>query len=345
MGTIVHAGTDKGIVTLLADEGAVTEIGRGLQDWEVATIAVDPQDPNRVFAGTRGDGVWLSEDAGRSWRKPSYGRPGPGKVRSLAFDPSTPNRLYAGGEPIDLFVTEDQGKNWERLDDLWRNPHVATVGYPSPKTEPHVRHVAVDPSDPDTIYLALQVGYIVKSTDGGRTWNLLDRDLDCDVHTIRIDPRDSRKLMIATGGGDSRKGKTAGRSIYASADGGASWSGLAMDQWQEYSVPLAQSPRDPDLYYCALANGNPGRWDRPEGANSAFIRSRDGGKSWETMNLPGPEATQDYVEGIAFDPAHPERMFAGTKDGVLFQSADAGTTWERVDLRFNEITTLEASPA
>ena len=77
---------------------------------------MSPAAPHRVFAGTRGDGVWVSEDYGVSWRKPCFGRRGPGKVRSVALDPSNPNRVYAGTEPIDLFVSEDAAKSWTRLD-------------------------------------------------------------------------------------------------------------------------------------------------------------------------------------------------------------------------------------
>lgn len=346
MGTMVYAGTERGIVSLLAEEGSLTEVGRGLESWAVDAVAVDPQDPNRVYAGTRGDGVWASPDAGKSWTKPSYGKPGPGKIRSLAFDPSLPQRLYTGCEPIDLYVTEDQGRNWEKFPSLWSHPHIPTVTYPAaPRVEPHVRHVAVDPTDPNTLYLALQVGYIVKSTDGGKTWNLLDKDLDCDVHTIVIDPRNPQRLTIATGGGDSRKGVTSGRSIYASADGGSTWSGVAMEFWQEYSVPLAMNPSNPDVLFCAVANSNPSRWNRPEGANSSFIRSLDGGAHWENVPLPDPEASKDYIEGIAFDPTRPERMFAGTKEGALFHSADQGSSWEMAPARLTEVTSLAAAPA
>ena len=54
--------------------------------------------------------------------------------------------------------------------------------------EPHVREIAVDPKDSKKIYVALQVGYILKSRDGGASWKLLDKGLDADVHTIVATP-------------------------------------------------------------------------------------------------------------------------------------------------------------
>src|SRR5581483_6018592 len=157
---------------------------------------------NRVIAGTRGDGVWVSEDFGQSWKKPSYGRPGPGKVRSVTIDPKKPNRLYAGTEPIDVFVSDDLGQNWERLVSIWDIPQVASITYPVAVVEPHVRFIAIDPAATDTVYAALQVGSIAKTSNGGSTWKLQDRDVDCDVHTIVIDPQDTKNIFVATGGHD-----------------------------------------------------------------------------------------------------------------------------------------------
>src|SRR6266542_2298441 len=197
----MYIGTDKGVVTLQSKDGYAWETeSQGLQSWSVPSVTYIPSEPNKVLAGTRGDGVWLSEDAGQSWTKPSYGRRGPGKVRCVAVDPKNPQRIYAGCEPIDIFVSEDQGKSWERIDSVWDDPFVATVTYPVAVVEPHVRDISIDPNDPNTIYAALQVGYILKSTDAGRTWKLLNKNVDCDVHTIVIDPANTENIYVATGG-------------------------------------------------------------------------------------------------------------------------------------------------
>ena len=90
--------------------------------------------------------------------------------------------------PIDIFVSHDAAKSWERLDSVWDIPTVASVMYPVATVEPHVRYIVIHPKNPDTMYAALQVGYMLKSTDGGRTWKLLDKGLDSDVHTIALDP-------------------------------------------------------------------------------------------------------------------------------------------------------------
>src|SRR2546426_2396316 len=211
MASILYVATDEGVHTVKSQNGHGWKVEhQSLADWAVPKIAVSPARPNLLFAGTRGDGVWVSEDFGKSWRKPCYGKPGPGKVRCVTIDPKEPNTIYAGTEPIDIFVSRDAGKSWSRLDSIWRVPSVETVDYPVATVEPHVRDITIDADNPRTMYAALQVGFMVKSTDGGASWRLLNEGLDADVHTIVIDPRNPSSLFIATGGGDYREGAAPG---------------------------------------------------------------------------------------------------------------------------------------
>ena len=117
MASILYLGTDEGVVTLKSEDGRSWKTeSQSLEDWAIPKIAVNPSQPNRIFAGTRGDGVWVSEDFGKSWKKPCYGKPGPGKVRCVTVDPHDSDTIYAGTEPIDLFVSRDAGKSWTRLE-------------------------------------------------------------------------------------------------------------------------------------------------------------------------------------------------------------------------------------
>lgn len=335
MDSLLYIGTEQGVVTVRSrDQRSWEIVDRGLKNWEIPALAVSPGSPNKVFAGTRGDGVLVSEDFGKSWKKPCYGKRGPGKVRSVTVDPHDSRRIYAGCEPIDVFVSEDEGRNWRRFDSIWDIPFIATVPYPVATVEPHVRDITVDPSDPKTLYAALQVGYIVKSTDGGRTWKLLDKNLDCDVHTIVIDPGNPRRLIIATGGHDSRKGNAPGRALYVSDDAGDSWSPAAMNFSQEYSVPLVLDPRNPKLVYAALANGQPGQWRRrATGAESAMIRSDDGGRNWAPLGA--GIATKDFPEAIVVDDVFSGCVYAACRNGDVYSSEDSGESWRSMGIDLN----------
>jgi photosystem II stability/assembly factor-like uncharacterized protein len=338
MDSVLYIGTEQGLVTARSsDRRGWRIVQHGLKTWQISELAISPEGPNKLFAGTRGDGVWLSEDFGETWKKPCYGKRGPGKVRSVTIDPHDPRRLYVGCEPVDIFMSDDEGKSWVRLDAIWDLPSVPTMSYPLTRVEPHVRDVAVDPMDPKVLYAALQLGYIIKSSDRGQTWTLLDHGLDCDVHTILIDPADPRRLIVATGGHDSRLGRAPGRALYNSHDGGASWTPTAMSFTQEYAVPLARDPHHPDRLYAALAHGAQGRWRRrPTGAESVIILSNDGGSNWERLGV--GIATTDFPEALAVDDRG--RLYAGCRSGDLYISGDAGESWQRADIHLPEITSL-----
>ncbi len=332
MESILYIGTDKGIVTARSRDNATWQIAdRGLRKWEVTEIAVSPLSLNRIFAGTRGDGVWVSEDFGATWIKPCYGRRGPGKVRSVTIDPREPKRIYAGCEPIDVFVSEDEGKNWRRLDSVRALPFIDGITYPLARVEPHVRDVTVDPKNSDVLYVALQLGFIIKSIDRGVSWTLLDNNLDCDVHVVLVDPKDSRRLTVATGGHGARRGEAPGRALYASEDAGASWMPTAMNFAQDYCVPLVRDPHNSSRIYSALASGTAGRWHKREsGAEAIIVRSQDGGKSWQGIGA-GIDG-REFPETIVADAQHPGRVHTGCRNGDFYTSDDAGDSWRRLDL-------------
>ncbi len=347
MASYLYLGTDEGVVTLRSQDGRNWKLEHhGLKDWSIPEVVVSPAAPNKVFAGTRGDGVWVSEDFGASWKKPCYGKRGPGKVRCLAFDPRDADTLYAGAEPIDVFISRDGAKSWERLDSVWNIPWVSTITYPVATVEPHVRDITIDPNDPNTMYVALQVGYLLKTTDGGNTWDLLDRNLDRDVHTIVLAPDDSNKIYIATGGHDCRAGRAPGRALYFSADAGKHWAPMAAEFKEEYSVPLTVHPKRHNVLYSAVANGQPGQWRRREtGAEALVIRSDDGGQRWKKLEGAFAEANRSFVESFAFDPANPDRMYAAQQNGDLFGSEDSGESWFKLNLKAPELSDMKAAQA
>jgi len=347
MASILYLGTDEGIVTLKSEDGRSWDLAHhGLKDWQVPEVAVSPSAPNKVFAGTRGDGVWLSEDFGATWSKPCYGKRGPGKVRCLTIDPRDPDTIYAGAEPIDVFISRDGAKNWKQLDSVWNIPSVSTVTYPVATVEPHVRDITIDPKEPNTIYVALQVGYMIKTKDGGATWELLNKNLDCDVHTIVLHPEDSNKIFIATGGHDCRAGKAPGRALYFSSDGGENWAPMAAEFKEEYSVPLTIHPKRPNVIYSAVANGQPGQWrKRASGAEAFLIQSMDAGKSWKKLDGEVSRANQSFVEAFAFDPANFDHMYAAQQNGDLFGSEDSGSSWFKLNVKAPHVSDMKAAHA
>ncbi len=343
MGTVLYLATAEGVLTVTEGEAQSWGIGqRGLKTWNVNEVAVEPSAPNRVYAGTRGDGVWRSDDFGETWTKPNRGRVGPGKVKCVTIDPHDANTVYAGGEPIALWVTHDAGENWEEIASVREFPGVSSVDYPVQAVEPHVRDIVVDAKDRDTMYLNLQVGHILKTTDGGATWTVLDKEVDADAHMLVSRTDDPSRLYLSTGGHSHRLGTAPGRALYRSEDGGANWSPMAMEFEQEYSIPMVVNPKNEDIVYSAVAYGNPNEWRRRDsGAGASLIRSKDGGTTWQALNAT-PEIACYFPEAIAMDPSEPDNVFVATRAGQLFASDDGGDTWSSLDVQVPEVSDMKA---
>ncbi len=211
--------------------------------------------------------------------------------------------------------------------------------------EPHVRDITIDPNNPQIMYVALQVGYMLKTTDGGKNWELLNKNLDCDVHTIVLHPEDSNKIFIATGGHDCRAGKAPGRALYSSNDGGNNWAPMAMEFKEEYSVPLTVHPNKHDVLYSAVANGQPGQWrKRNSGAEAFLIQSTDSRQELEEARRRGfasqPAASSKASPSIRPTPSN---MYAAQRNGDLFGSDDSGASWFKLNLNVPELSDMKAA--
>jgi photosystem II stability/assembly factor-like uncharacterized protein len=139
-------------------------------------------------------------------------------------------------------------------------------------------------------------------------------------------------MIVATGGHDSRGGKAPGRALYATADGGANWSPLAMTFQQEYSVPLVMDPSNPDVLFSCLAVGQPNVWRASGNANSMVVRSKDGGANWERVG-DGQPSSIGFAEAIVIDDEDPSRVYAVFRSGELHLSEDGGDTWELLETK------------
>ncbi|MEE2659277.1 MAG: choice-of-anchor D domain-containing protein [Candidatus Latescibacterota bacterium] len=104
----VYAGTSKGLY-LSTDSGTRWTLVEDLGDG-VSVRAILPVE-ERIVVGTYGDGVWISEDAGATWRNISTGL-SPMQVRSLAIDPGNPDIMYAATSTGGFYRTQNSGTQW-----------------------------------------------------------------------------------------------------------------------------------------------------------------------------------------------------------------------------------------
>ena len=126
----------------------------GLANTEVYALAIDPSNPNILYAGTFGAGVFKSTDGGAHWTTLNTGLTDT-RVSSLAIDPSNPNILYAGTPGVGVFKSTDGGGHW--IDVGLANTEVYAL--------------AIDPSNPNILYAGTFDAGVFKSTDGGGDWD------------------------------------------------------------------------------------------------------------------------------------------------------------------------------
>lgn len=107
------------------------------------------------------------------------------------MDPRDDRVVYIGTEPVCLYRSEDKGDTWEELKNLLDLPDEVKRHWKSPQPEyqGHVRHIFIDPDDPQILYLSIEHGGIVRTFDGGKTWEDVSKGIDyLDIQKISNDP-------------------------------------------------------------------------------------------------------------------------------------------------------------
>ena len=317
----LYAASGNGIFRLDEAEGEwVVEgslAGRGAQ-----CVAVDPHDPDTVYAGLREQGVRRTQDGGGSWVDCALPEPG---VFSVAVSPAD-GAVYAGTEPSRLFRSDDRGESWRDLEGLLELPSRPTWSFPPRPWTSHVRWIAPSPHDADLILVGIELGGLMRSTDGGESWQDHRPGAQRDVHSLAWHPRTHGRAYEAGGGGAA-----------FSKDAGESWQPADEGREHHYTWSVAVDGDDPDLWYVSASTG-------PYAAHGgrdpqARIYRRSAGEPWRALSggLPEPLPAMPYalVAGNG-------RLFAGFADGQIWESGDRGDSWRAATLQGDRIAALHA---
>src|SRR6201996_3620406 len=112
-----YAATHEGIFTLTGTGEGCTVESEHLRGEIVDCVHPRHDHPEIVFAGVTHDGLYRSQDGGKSWAKLLNG-----DLRAIAVDPSDVRVIYAGPEPVHLYRSEDGGDTWQELTSLQSLP-------------------------------------------------------------------------------------------------------------------------------------------------------------------------------------------------------------------------------
>jgi photosystem II stability/assembly factor-like uncharacterized protein len=273
-------------------------------------VAVDPEHPDTLYVGTSDEGLFRSKDGGESWERLS-GVEHP-RITSVAVSPAD-GAIYAGTEPSSLFVSRDGGESWRELEGLKNLPSAPTWSFPPRPWTSHVRAIALSHKDPNLVVAGIELGGVVRSPDGGETWEDQRPGAYADCHNLAAHPAASERLCEAAGGGFAESG-----------DFGESWEAAdaGMDRW--YVWGLAVDLEDPTLVYTSAAPG-PGRAHGAGFSDAAIYRRKVGGR-WEAVM----EGLAAFPYALCADPEAPGALYAGFGDGKILHSPDAGESWDEV---------------
>src|SRR5215213_8755914 len=317
----LYADTGDGIARLDdAGDGWMVELslaGSGAQ-----CLAVDPADPDTVYAGLREGGVRRTSDAGRSWVDCALPESG---VFSLAVS-AADGAVYAGTEPSRLFRSDDRGQSWRELETLLELPSRPSWSFPPRPWTSHVRWIAPSPHDADLLLVGIELGGLMRSTDGGASWEDHRPGAQPDVHSLAWHPRDPGRAYEAGGGGAA-----------FSTDAGDTWRPADEGRDRHYTWSVTVESEDPDCWYVSASSG-------PHAAHGgrdpqARIYRRRAGEPWQALagGLPEPLTAMPYAL-LASD----GRLFAGLANGQLWESHDHGDGWTALRLRGDALGALVA---
>jgi photosystem II stability/assembly factor-like uncharacterized protein len=282
----------------------------GLERRGARCLALDPQDPDALYVGTTDEGIFKSEDGGGTWQKLS-GIEHP-RVTAVAVSP-TDGAVYAGTEPSALFVSRDGGESWRELEDMRNLPSAPTWSFPPRPWTSHVRAIALSYVDPNLVVVGIELGGVLRSTDGGETWQDQRPGAQTDCHSLFAHPETPELLYEAGGGGFAQ-----------SADFGESWEAADGGMDLHYVWGLAADAQDASLVYTSAASG-PGRAHGGESSDAAIYR-RSGNGSWQ----PVLEGLAAFPYALCQDPQTPGTVYAGLGDGTILRGTDAGANWDEV---------------
>jgi len=306
------------------DEGVswnrlLTPTGGFYNEARVWAVTTHPDRPGEVLAGSDQGLYRFSEETGRFDYIPSP--MDQLHILKIAQDPQDADCIVCGTRPGEIFISEDNGVNWTRstLDASTECWFINTS---------RVTSIHFDPRDRDTIWITVEIDGVFRSTDRGKTWQLIIRGLhDNDSHDLVFRDREdgSRTILCSTEDG-----------VHRSNDNGESWEQMTIPEakW-DYFRSLKQPAENSDMVIASVG-------DKPSGEAGELLISRNFGESWEICDMSHP--ANSTLWSIGTNPADTSLLFAATIFGQIFKSVDGGSNWQKMPRELGEIRMITWAP-
>lgn len=304
------------------DTPIIVSNGKKRGNGRVNAISFDPFDPDIIWLGTPGGGLWKTIDGGNNWTTNTDNLPVMG-ISSIIIHPTNNQIMYiATGDgdgadtySIGVLKSLDGGNTW--------NTTGLSYGVNQSK---RINKLIINPNYPDSLIAATNNGITI-SPDGGITWN---STLTGRIRDIEFKPNNPSIIYAAL---DASSGAS---KIYKSTNGGAGWAilGGGLPTGGLDRILLGVTPDNPDVVYALIAKSDAGFY--------GFYKSNDEGVSWSTQydcpdpnngcNILGRKTDGTSVGGqswydmsLAISPIDENIIYAG---GIaLWESNNGGLNW------------------
>ena len=349
----LYAGTQQGVLKTI--DGGQTWSHAGLSGVAVSVLTPDPHTPATLYA-TGSGGIYKTFDGGLDWNAAGVLNQFYGAVQFMAVDPFTSSIVYAmiGGPHATMFKSTDGGQTWSIVTNpgdfyatmLVTDPSVPSKLYAnrggmglSVSTDAGATWAAtglndypiafaIDPTKSNTLYASTAsdtAQTIVKSTDGGQTWALVDTINATRATAIPV----IRSLVF---GSNASIFVTTGSGVFKSTDAGRTWGGANAGLRLVNIRMLVSDPVNTETIYA--------------GGDQGLFKSTDSGTNWTelaTFQVQPPSISTPFppvpefaeVHSLVIGRTNPNILYLGTArpggcysgDITLHRSTDDGSTW------------------
>ena len=289
------------------------------------SVVFDPLNLDRAYCGTFGNGLWKTDDGGKTWSNIGKDVISSPYIMSVAVSSLNSgnkfNKVYAGTDPSALYISNDGGDSWERMEALNELPSSKSWSFPPKPWTHHIRWIEADANNSDYVFVAIEAGALVQTHDGGKTWIDRVEQGPYDTHTLVTHPKAPKRLYSSAGDG-----------YFESFDYGESWNRPVEGLRHQYIYGLAVDYIDPQIVIISASMG-PGTAYSSENAESFVYRREEDGKKWKAISNGLPEPTGTTISVLASNPKVSGEFYAVNNHGV-FYSADSGISWKRLDIKW-----------
>lgn len=296
-----------------------------LEGKSVRCLAVDPHNQNVVYAGTQGSGLLRSNDRGKTWHL--LGMEGH-VVKAVAVSPAEPGLIVVGTRPASVFISRDGGGSWIESVSFRK---VRRFFWFSPAEKPftaYVQGIALSPTNPNVMVAGVELGSVVRSLDGGKTWQSHRRGALRDCHSL---------TFHATQGDWVYEGGGTGAGAAFSRDAGNTWIQVRQGLDRHYGWAAAADPARPEVMYASLSP-SPMKAHSSNNAQAYIYRST-AGSTWERLNGGLPQPLNHMPYALLTDRAAPGHLYAGLSNGDVWHTTDYGDHWHKLPVNLGSVFT------